>query len=353
MKNKTRLSGLFAILILLSFNPQSANAQYDEIGILLRAGAEDAKTLVKAYLEPIGGGIGGGLSTGWFTSASVHKPLGFSIQIRGSLAIVPKADRQFDIAALPLNVTRAADPSNTLSPTVGGTDEWGPEVVVTKNGKELARFHLPPGSGYHVVPAPMVQASVGLIANTDAIVRFIPEVQIGDYGKFSMWGLGLKHEITGWLPNENNFPIDISIMAGYTSIDLSAFLNLDPLSDAKPDPNYKGNYANQKVLTSFDNFTAKIIVGKSWRFLDIYAAAGYATTTFTVALSGDYPVPVPTETGLQTKTITDPFKYTQEVENSYSLTAGVTFKLFFFDIFAQYTLAEYPVFNAGIGFSFR
>lgn len=353
MKNRVGLFALFATLILISFTPQKSSAQYDEIGIFLRAGAQDAETLVRAYLEPLSSGIGGGLNTGWFTSASVHKPLGFSLKVRGSLAFIPEDGRQFDITKLGLDMIKPADPSNTATPTVGGTNELGPEVVVVKNGDKLARFNMPSGTGYHFVPAPMIQASVGLIANTDVIIRFVPEMDIGDYGQFSMRGIGLKHEITAWLPAENIIPVDISIMAGYSTIDLSAPLNVDPYRKAKSDPNYSGSYSNQKATTSFDTFTAKIIVGQNWPFLDLYAAAGYQTSTMTVALRGDYPVPSSTNAGLQTETITNPFKYTQQGENRYSLTAGATLKLFFFDIFAQYTLSKYPVFNAGVGFSFR
>ncbi len=340
------------ILMLLSFQPNTVHAQYDDIGIFLRAGTDDAEALVKAYLEPLASGVGAGLNTGWFTQASAHKTLGFSIQIRGSLAFIPEAGQQFDISELSLNNVRAADQSNTVSPTIGGIDEAGPEVVVSEDGQELARFNLPRGSGFHIVPAPMVQASVGLIKNTDVTVRFVPEVEIGDYGTFKMLGVGLRHEISQYFPGI--IPVDISIMAGYNTIDLSAGLNLNPQSGSVPDPDEPSSYDNQQALTSFDTFTVKIIVGKSLPLIDIYAAAGYETSTMTVALTGNYPVPVPGPAGVtRTETVTDPFEYSQDGENTFSLTAGATLKLLFFDIFAQYTLSKYPVLNAGIGFSFR
>lgn len=271
-KLKLSTTAFATLIVVLLFQPRAGFGQLNDIGTFLRAGVEDAETLIKAYLQPLPSGIGGGLNNGWFTSASAHKTLGFSIQIKGSLAFIPEIDQQFDISELPLNNVRAANPSNTVSPTIGGVSEQGPEVVAEgKDGEELARFNLPEGSGFHVVPAPMIQASVGLIKNTDIIVRYVPEVEIGDYGHFEMIGIGLKHELTQWLPANSFIPIDISVMAGYTQIDLSVHLNLDPQPGSIPDPDYTGNYENQQASLTFDTFTAKLIVGKDLPFITITA----------------------------------------------------------------------------------
>ncbi len=355
MKNrKISLAVTIVLFLALLFQPKIGRSQISDIGKFLRAGKEDAEVLVKAYLQPLPSGIGAGLNGGWVTSASAHKTLGFSIQIKGSLAFIPELGQAFDVSNLSLNNVRAADPSETISPTIGGIDELGPEVVVEDDGQEVARFNLPQGSGIHFVPAPMIQASVGLIKNTDVIIRYIPEVEIGDYGNFQMMGAGLQHELTQWLPAGSFIPIDISVMAGYTRIDLSSRLNLDPQPNAIPDPTYSGNYENQRAAVSFDTFTAKLIVGKDLSFVSVYGAVGYETATMEVALMGDYPVPVAGPAGTtRTITVTDPLIYDQEGENKWSLTGGVKLKLFFFDIYGSYTLAEYPVLTAGVGFSFR
>ncbi len=355
MKNKINsLIAFVCLLLAFVLQPATGMSQISDIGKFLRAGKEDAETLVKAYLQPLPSGIGAGLNTGWVTSASAHKPLGFSIQIKGSLAFIPELGQTFDLSELSLNNVRAVDPSATLSPTIGGIDELGPEVVVEDDGQEVARFNLPQGSGIHFVPAPMIQASVGLIKSTDVIIRYVPEVEIGDFGNFQMLGFGIQHELTQWLPADSFIPIDVSIMAGYTNIDLSAQLNLDPQPGAIPDPTYSGNYDNQQAAVSFDTFTAKLIVGKDLPFITVYGAVGYETATMEVALTGDYPVPVAGPAGTtRTITVTDPFIYDQEGENKFSLTGGVKLKLLFFNIYGSYTLAEYPVATAGIGFSFR
>lgn len=327
-----------ATCVLIFCQTFATSAQTSRIEDFIKAGREDAEVLTKAYLKPLPNGIGGALNTGWFNSASTHQTLGFDIQIRGALAVIPSADQSFDLNNLDLQRVRPADPTDTISPTAGGIDEPGPEVIVEDNGEEVTRFNLPQGSGFEYVPSAMVQASVGLIKNTDVMVRFVPKVTFGNYGDFQMKGFGVKHSLSQWLPGI--FPLDIAVMAGYNRIDLSANLNLEP-EESDPD----ANYDNQKVTTKFDTFTAKLIVGKDLPFISLYAAAGYETSTMHLDVTGNYPV--------EGTTITDPFSYTENGSNKFSLTGGLKFKLLFFHVFGEYTLADYPIANAGIGFSFR
>lgn len=355
MRNSRNLTpaGIF-ILLLLLVQPLKLNAQVSNIGKFIKAGIEDAETLMKAYLEPLPSGIGAGLNSGWVTDASPHQTLGFSIEVRGALAFIPNVDQTFDVSKLSLTSVRAADPSATISPTIGGNDRPGAKVVVMNDGQKVAKFNLPPGSGYHFVPTPMIQASVGLIKNTDITVRYIPEVHIADYGHVQMLGVAVHHEITQWLPGNDLIPFKVSILGGYTHLTLSSKLNIDPSSRAIPDPGYTGSYDNQKASITFDAYVAKIFIGKDLPFISVYGGVGYEFSTMTAALEGDYPIPVAGPSGtIRTKTVTDPIKFTQHGDNSYTLTAGVKFSLFFFNIYGQYTWADYPVVNAGIGFSFR
>lgn len=339
MKSFSPPAKAIAIACILIFSQSAgALAQTSRIEDFFKAGREDAEVLTRAYLKPLPNGLGGSLNTGWFNSASTHQTLGFDIQIRGALAVIPSADQHFDLNNLDLERVRPADPNDTISPTAGGKDEPGPEVIVEDNGDEVTRFNLPQGSGFQYVPSAMVQASVGLVKNTDVLVRFVPKVTFGDYGDFRMKGIGLKHSLSQWLPGI--VPLDISVMAGYNRIDLSANLNLEP-DESDPD----ANYDNQKVTTKFDTFTAKLIVGKDLPFISLYAAAGYETSTMQLDVTGNYPV--------EGTTITDPFSYTEHGSNKFSLTGGLKFKLLFFHVFGEYTLADYPIANAGIGFSFR
>src|SRR5699024_9241668 len=167
-------------------------------------------------------------------------------------------------------------------------------------------------------------------------------------------GMGIKHQLNQWLPGGKWFPVNISIMAGYSRMDLSTDLNLQPPEQAAPDPTYSGDYENQKLSATFDTFTAKLIVGKDLPFLLVYGSVGYQFATMNFAVKGDYPIPVASPAGTAVvKTVTDPFSYETDMNGYFSLTGGLNLKLFFFHLFGEYTLAKYSSVNAGIGFSFR
>jgi hypothetical protein len=355
---KNHIHHLFAILfftsVLIFCQAITGLSQTNRIGDFIKAGPEDAEALTKAYLAPVPKGIGANLNTGWFNSASTHSTLGFDIQVRGALAFVPGSDQDYDFNDLNLSNVELADPdASPISPTASGDDTAGPEVIIRgDNGDELERFNLPQGSGFHFAPAPMIQASVGLIGNTDLIARFVPKVKIGDYGNFNMRGFGLKHELNQWFPGGGLLPVDISIMAGYNRININTNLDLNPKSGAVPtDPTE--DYDNQKVETSFNTFAAKLLVGKELPFISVYGGLGYETSTMNLDVTGNFPVTGQIAGQEFTTTVVDPFSYSENGTNTFSFTGGLNFKLFFFNVFGEYTLAEYPVANGGIGFSFR
>lgn len=354
--NRIFTSGALLLTAVFLFGTTgTVKAQSERIEQFIKAGSEDAERLTRAYLKPLPNGLGGGLNTGWFNSADTHKPLGFSIQVRGVLAYVPSSDRSFDLNELNLQKVSPSNPQASIAPTAAGGNDAGPEVVVRDEGEEVARFNMPRGSGFNYVPSPMIQASVGLIRRTDLIVRYVPKVEIGRYGNFQMEGFGLKHELTQWLPGSRLLPVSVSLMAGYNRIDLTGYLDVDPEADAAPDPGYTGSYDNQQVANSFDTFTAKVTIGTDLPFISLYGGLGYETSTMDLEVTGDYPVPLtePTTGATYTQTVTDPFSYSQGGVNEYSMFAGFKLKLLFLHIFGEYTYAEYPVANAGVGISIR
>lgn len=351
---KKRLVVLLGLLFWIGSS--NAIAQIGDVGKLLRAGAEDAETITQSYLSPIPSGLGGDINSGWTASAKPHKTLGFDLQVRGALAFVPNSDQTFNLTDLSLNKVRPADPSNTISPTVSGDDNLGPKVIVEEDGQKITEFNLPEGSGYSFVPAPMVQASVGIIKNTDVIVRYVPKVTLDD-SKFNMTGFGIKHGINQWLPAGDLLPVNISILAGYTNINLNSKFDVKPEPGAIPNPENPdaatSDFDNQKGDVALNTFTIKALVGKDLPFISFYGGLGYESSKMDVDITGDYPVSARVGGVEAYDVVEDPFKYDKEGENKFSLLGGVTLKLSVIQIFGEFNLAKYPTANAGIGISFR
>lgn len=341
----------FAIVFIFIFLVTLTNpvfSQNNRVENFIKSGPADAETLTKAYLRPYPSGVGGSLNTAWFNSASTHKKFGIDVQIRASLAIVPSSDQNFNVEDLNLKKVHLVDGESSFSPTGAGIDTKGPRIEVQDQERTVSSFNLPQGSGYQVVPAPIMQASVGLIKNTDLTVRFIPKIK-GEIVDFNMRGIGIKHSISQWLPGDKLLPFDISIFAGINHVDMAANFDMDP-----PQPDPATNYDNQKVFIDFNTFAAKLLVGKDLSFLSLYSALGYETSTMDLDVTGNYPIPVSGSGGTTViETLTDPFSYSQKGSNKFSLTGGFTFQLSFVQFIGEFTLADYPSGNVGIGFSIR
>lgn len=351
LKNYPKI--LLAGLLFFACTTTASLGQINNIDELIRTGQQDAEILTRAYLKPLPSGFGGDINSGWFMNAKPHKSLGFDIQIRGAVAFVPNSDQSFDLSDLNLQRTRPEDLTNTISPTISGDDTPGPGVIIEdENGDQVGQFNLPSGSGYDVVPAPMLQASLGIIKDTDITVRFIPESSAEDI-EYGMLGFGIKHGINQWLPGGNLLPVDLSLMAGYTNIDVTGDLDLRPEGFPADQEAANANYDNQEAQISLNTFTVKALVGKSLPFISVYGGVGYETSTMEVDVAGNYPVNVSTPLGEGFDLVRDPISYEEDGNNSFSLLAGTNIKLLFFNIFAEYTLTDYPILNAGVGFSFR
>jgi hypothetical protein len=353
----------FATLVLglgLTLGLQSNSyAQLGDIGSILQAGTDDAELLTESYLKPFANGFGSGINAGWVNTARPHKKLGFHIMIRPSLALVPSSDEMFDLSELALQRLEPASSTNTMTPTLAGDNVAGPEVGIyeTYQGQrvEVASFNMPQGTGFPYVPAPTVQAGVGLIKKTELMLRYTPKIQIDKYGDFQSFGAGVKHDILQWLPGGKAIPIDLSVMVAFQNMNLGSDLDLnadDPT--VQQDPDYNGNYDNQRVELKTTAYTVDAIVGKTLPFISVYGGLGFESSTMDVNMNGDYPIPAVNSQGQkQYQTITDPIGISMEGSNKLHALVGLRLKIAVLTIYAEYKQASYANLNGGIGISFR
>lgn len=360
------------VLFCLLISAIPAKAQIEDTGKLIQSGIDDSNILIREYLKPAARGFGAGLNAGWFNSASTHSVLGFDVTFRLNAAIVPGSDKSFNIAELGLQKLTLANSGSGISPTVNGNNQTGPEVVALETVElmggmqhtlELARFSMPAGSGFGYVPTPMLQASVGLPMGTDIIIRMLPTYTIDEYGSFSLWGFGVKHDLKTWLPGGDLIPFDLSVMAGYTSFKTSTGYMVEPGSGSyEADP---GNYdhpetwENQRLDIGSNAFTVNALIGKSFPVITLYGGVGYETSTMNIKSIGNYPVIIPEKSGefytgnRELDIITDPLDIQIRGTNHFRALAGLRLKLLILTISADYTVAEYSMASVGVGFSFR
>ncbi|MEX1212496.1 MAG: DUF6588 family protein [Balneolaceae bacterium] len=372
------LSTLFFLALSVAVAPR-AHAQLGDAGEILRSGANDANLLMENYLKPFGAGFGANLNAGWVNTARAYRPFGFDLRANAGVSLVPSADQSFNVTSLAFQeVSRLGGSATT--PTISGDDfsdtQIGKEFTYTDgNGnqqtEELFSFVMPQGIGFPYVPAPMIQLTVGAVKDTDVSVRYFPTYDIEDVGSIGMFGFGVKHGVNQWLPGGDMLPVDLSLQFGYTSLDVSAEFDVQPVidGDTYAPSGYEAGavrWNGQGADLKASGYTINALVGKTLPILSIFGGLGMESSKMTIKTPGNYPLTSPNDNydpnapaGSQesytkaVESIAAPIDLNLDGENSFHAMAGLRIRLAILTISGSYTLAKYPVANVGVGISFR
>ncbi|KHJ38861.1 hypothetical protein PBAC_09710 [Pedobacter glucosidilyticus] len=347
-------------LTLSILSVSAASFAQDDIGAIVKAGAGDATKLAQAYLNPFFRGFGFGMNSGWFNSAKTKNLGKFDLRIQATGAFVPPAEQRFDVNTLGLSSNTKLKPgSSPMSPTLFGDDISGSTLQVFGNDNPstvgvdesqfaLAEFQMPEGTGFNIAPSPQVQLTVGLIKNTDVSVRFVPSTKLGDGGQINSWGVGIKKEITSFLPgkSEKIIPVDISLAFGYNQVNVDYKFAIEDQINEGPNPNAD---LNQRIESKLSGFTVDAILSKKLAVFTPFVSVGYNTAKTELGILGDYII----QSGLapnDTETIKDPVVINEKSISGMRAGVGFSLHLAIFRLYGAYNIGEYNAVTAGIGF---
>ncbi|MDW7695359.1 DUF6588 family protein [Flammeovirgaceae bacterium SG7u.111] len=335
MKHFHYIKVAFAFLLFSCSAVTTASAQ-DQLDVILEAGIEDAELLTKNYMKPFAKGFGYSINNGWFHTAKPHKTLGFDLIVTANVAMVPQRDQYFTFVNSEYNNILVAEGQSKELPTVFGPAEPGPELTVfDDNGDEVVRISSPQGSGlkdeigYNVVPTPMVQLGLGIAKGTDIKIRYVPTIDYGD-GDFSLIGFGVMHDVKQWIPGIKEMPFDLSAMIGYTK--MTTTVNIDK------DLDQTGSWVTKGL-------TFNGIISKKLSVFTFYGSLGFNTISTNIDVLGEYEINDET-------TLVDPLQL--EFKNSSpKMTFGMNMKLGPLLFYGDYSVNDYSMLTAGLGFSIR
>ena len=242
-----------------------------QINIVTTEMTTDGKSLIEAYISPLGYSLGAALNNGWYNTAKPHQLGGFDFTITANLVLVPVDAKTFNISESNGSTFSGTGDGNT--PTILGDKSGGTATSVS-----YGDFDMPAGLNIPMLPVPMLQAGIGLIKNTEIDVRFLPEIKRSGVS-IGLWGIGVKHDILQWLPIVDKIPVDISIQAGYTKLS-SAFEMNDPSNTIDPPQ------ANMDVIAT----TINLLVSKKILMFTPYVGLGYNSTKTTFNVEGEYDI---------------------------------------------------------------
>ena len=357
--NKQIIKRTWVLMIILCLFSLASFSQFKDIDFLRTAPVDGVKYL-EAYITPWANAFGAGLNGGWYNTAKPHKFGGFDITINASAGIVPTSAQTFDASKIGLSasVTGAG-----VSSTVAGLDKAGPLMSYKSNGVTLASFNAPKGANWRYIPVPTAQVGIGLPLGTELKVRFIPKIKIKD-GDVSLWGVGLLHSLTQYLPGDKALPFDVSLFAGYTKLMADVPLALDPdqsVVQAYTTVNPATAFNSQNMKVNVEALNVSAIASLNLPVITFYGGIGYTKTRTGMELSGNFPLPVFVATPAPHAEYNDSgikkgsdFPK-MDIKNFSGMRANIGFriKLAIVTIHADYTRAQYNVLTTGLGFSFR
>jgi hypothetical protein len=311
----------------------------DELDQIIEGSVQDANYLMQGYAAPLLKALGYGLNQAWYNSARPHKLGGFDITVTASPVYYSAGDEFYTVDNTQLTNLQLTDPSDGIVPTILGPDDVDPVYLNTQTGFTVnGPSGIDPKKliGIKAVPIPMVQAGIGLPKGTEVKVRFFPQSEAGERTQYRFWGAGIQHDIKQYIRPLKPLPIDISILAAYSTYQVR----------------YNVDSANPDQIADFtgDTFTVQALGSAKFSVLTVYGGVGYGGSKNSLAMLGSYdfsnPPPLPPTT------VQDPVDVATDV-SGFLATLGMRLRFGFIALHGQYTLQEYDVLTVGFGINFH
>jgi hypothetical protein len=292
-------------------------------------------------------------NAGWVTSAKPIKAFHFELNIGASGALIPTEAENFQFNPADYQYLQV-ESGPSLIPTVMG----GPSSTIMKieipdnNGNEVKvlEFNAPDGIKNEIpvnaVPAPSIQASMGLPLGTEVNLRYAPKIVTSDGAFIQLLGIGLKHSLSQYFPAGK----DENGKKNKRHFNLAAHASFQNIGAGYDDPN-----SDKAAHLNINTISLQGIASFDYKFLSLYSAVGYSkgfsSLDFLGTYSFTYDVQDNNGNHLRNENVSviDPLQLKYDL-NGMKAKFGFKLKLYFFRIFADYTIQEYPVATAGIGF---
>jgi len=338
-----------ALIYLFTITSFSSAMAQDNLDDLLKGSIADATILLQGYISPAMKSLGSGLNQGWYNTAKPHDRFGVDLTISTSLMYIPPSEKFYLVDNTKLEKISLVqydgvniDPTNGSAnvPTFFGPDR-SPSYQVFHNDGSSKIVDGPGGIDIKdaikiadALPVPMYQLGFGFPKGFDIKLRFAPTITLGDF-KFNLLGIGLMHDVGQYLPVVKALPVDISLLVGYTKIEVEQGLSGTTIGQ------------NQKGLLEFNSTTFQALVSKKISVLTLYGGVGYDMSKSNIAMQGTYDLD-----GDDIAETKDPVNLDFSVSSARA-TLGLRLKFAVFTLHTDYTFAHFNALNAGFGINVR
>jgi hypothetical protein len=258
------------------------------------------ETNLKGYATPFATTFGMAMNSGGFHSASIPTLFGFSFGIKGMWIIIPEDQKTFTPVLPGYQVAEVA----SIYGDKGGAF-FGP------NGPQIT----PPGINKSGLPMAYPQVTASLLG-TEVLLRFLPAVEMSDDHDISMFGIGVRHTVSRYVPL---FPVDVAVQVLYNTFEISN-------------------------LMKSDNLAFNVHASKTFAIITPYIGLQYENSDLEI----DYTYDPPDYTGLAAERL----KVELEGDNNFRGIIGFSLGLGFLVFNADVNLSSQTLFSGGLTFAF-
>ena len=147
---------------------------------------------------------------------------------------------------------------------------------------------------------------------TELMIRYLPSISLGDDEDLSMFGIGLKHNISRYIPLS---PVDISVQFLYNTLKITGVMDITA-------------------------YALNAHASKSFGLLTVYGGLQYESSTFNDPSNTD-----PVKQGTEIKVSIDG-------DNNFRATIGTSVKLAVIVFNVDYSIGVQSVLCGGLSFEF-
>jgi hypothetical protein len=146
----------------------------------------------------------------WIYSAKKNKLWSTSIGINGNVFFVPNADRNFVLNNSDFKFLKLMNGESATVQTALGNDEF--VRIIDKYGiiDVMKPIKTPKGVNSNTIIYPHLSGSVTIWGGTELIGKYAPKTAIKT-GEYAVYGFGVKHNVSQYLPNLEKKNINISM----------------------------------------------------------------------------------------------------------------------------------------------
>ncbi|MFP4489707.1 MAG: DUF6588 family protein, partial [Bacteroidales bacterium] len=212
---------------------------------------------------------------------------------------------------------------------------------------------------FGTVPAPMLQAGIGLPLGSEIKLRYIPNTPV-DEGSISLIGGGFMKSISEHIKAFKLLPVNVSAFGGYNRLSANVPISVQPSTDDYYDNYTMADFNNQAFIVDVSSWNISLIGSVDIPVVTAYAGIGYSKTATLMNIEGYIPLPtvdpaisttnpVYTDAGV----VEDVTEIKIENYSGLRMNVGARLKLAVLTLHVDYTYADYNVITGGIGISFR